>query len=64
MDHRKIFFCRKCGTLDYAEGRSLKCGSVEIDGADLEFLMFGSSVVQSPQMLILWTGIHPIEKNG
>ncbi len=32
--------------------------------ADLEFLMFGSSVVQSPQMLILWTGIHPIEKNG
>lgn len=64
MKHQKIFFCRKCSTLDYAEGRCPKCGSAEIDRADVEFLGVGGSVIQSPIMSILLTDSHPIEKIG
>lgn len=45
MKYRKIFLCKKCGTLDYAKEQCPKCGSTEIDRADLEFLMFASSSV-------------------
>lgn len=47
MKHWKIFLCKKCGTLDYAKEQCPKCGSTEIDRADLEFLMFASSPVRS-----------------
>lgn len=56
MKYQKIFFCKKCGTLDYAEERCPKCGSVEIDRADTEFLMFGSSAIQSFYIPNLLTG--------
>ncbi|MDE7418546.1 MAG: hypothetical protein K2N44_19945 [Lachnospiraceae bacterium] len=64
MKHQKIFLCRKCGTLDYAAERCPKCGSIEIDRADIEFLRLGSSAVPSPVMPILLMGIHSIEKIG
>jgi len=64
MKHQKIFFCRNCGTLDYAEGRCPKCNSVDIDGTDIEFLTLSSNVVQSPVMPILLADIRPIEKIG
>lgn len=64
MDRQKIFFCRKCGLLDYAQGRCPKCGSAEIDGADIEFLMFGRSRIQSPAMSVLLNKSGLLEKNG
>lgn len=64
MDQQKIFFCRKCGALDYAQGRCPKCGNAEIDGADMDFLRFGSSAVRSPAMPILLSNSSVIEKNG
>lgn len=56
MKHQKIYFCRQCGTLDYAQDRCPKCGSAEIDRADTEFLIFGSSAVQSSTMPNILTG--------
>ena len=60
----KIIFCKKCGTLDYAKGKCPKCGNTEIDKADLEFLTFGSSTVQSLPMPVLWINSRSIEKFG
>ena len=64
MRHQKIFLCRECGTLDYAEQKCSKCGSIEIDRADIEFLLFGISAFQRPVMPVLSDGIHAIEKFG
>ncbi len=64
MKHQKIFFCRKCNALDYAEERCPKCGSIEIDRADIEFLRLGDNAIQRPIMPILLTDRHPVEKNG
>lgn len=64
MGNSKIFFCRKCKTLDYAEGKCPKCGSAKLDEANIEFLAFGSNVVKSPKIPILLTRIDSIEKNG
>ena len=64
LKKREIFFCRKCGTLDYAEGRCPKCGNTEIDRADIEFLRIGSSPGSGSAMSVLLTGIRPIEKIG
>ncbi len=50
--------------LDYAQGRCPKCGNAEIDGADMDFLRFGSSAVRSPAMPILLSNSSVIEKNG
>jgi len=46
----KIFYCRKCKTLDYAEGICSKCGSAELDEADTEYLIFCRNVIQRPIM--------------
>lgn len=64
MRCQKIFFCRKCGTLDYAEGRCPKCGSVEIDRADMEFLRFGGSANCGFAMPVLLNRIRSVEKIG
>lgn len=51
----KIFYCRKCKALDYAEGNCSKCGSTELDEADIEFLLFCSNMIQSPTLPDLMT---------
>lgn len=64
MKHQKIFFCSKCGALDYAEGSCPRCKNVGIDRADLEFLKFGTRVVSGVRLPVLLTDIRFIEKNG
>lgn len=36
----KICFCRRCGTIDYADGKCPKCGNTEIDEASTDVLLF------------------------
>ncbi len=64
MRHLKIFLCKKCRTLDYAEGSCLKCGSTELDEANMEFLIHRGSSVQGPAIPVLWTDMHFVEKIG
>lgn len=44
----KIFYCRKCKTLDYADETCSKCGSTELDEADTEFLLFCGNRIRRP----------------
>ena len=43
MNCLKIFLCKKCRTLDYADGKCSKCGSTEIEEASIDFLLFGNT---------------------
>ncbi|MDE6916535.1 MAG: hypothetical protein K2P39_07040 [Lachnospiraceae bacterium] len=60
----KIFCCKECGALDYAETRCSKCGSARIDEADIAFLTLESSVIPSPVVPVLFTNFRLVEKNG
>lgn len=64
MRHLKIFFCKKCRALDYAEGRCLKCGSTELDEATMEFLKHSGSTFQGPAIPVLSIYTHFVEKIG
>lgn len=44
MDFGNICFCKRCGTIDYADGKCPKCGSMEIVEANIDFLMFGNVI--------------------
>lgn len=44
MKYKKICFCKKCRTVDYADGKCPKCGNTEIDEADIDFLLFGNVI--------------------
>ncbi|MDE6909833.1 MAG: hypothetical protein K2P44_05115 [Lachnospiraceae bacterium] len=44
MKYEKICFCKRCGTLDYADEKCPKCGSLEIQEASMDFLLFGNVI--------------------
>ena len=37
--HREIYFCKECGTLDYAKKICSKCGSINIVRANHDFMV-------------------------
>lgn len=38
MKRMSVYYCRKCGTLDYADGACPKCGNKDIVRAEEDFL--------------------------